>query len=103
MGFEWDENKRQSNITKHGIDFADAVKIFDGFAVNRQDTRADYGELRFVATGLLEGREISVIHTPRGDNTRIISARRARLEERKIYYEEVQKHGNRLRETGQND
>ena len=99
MGYEWDEAKRQSNIEKHGIDFADAVKIFDEFAVSRQDTRADYGELRFLATGMLEGREISVVYTPRGENTRIISARRARVEERKLYYEEAEKYGNGLREA----
>ena len=46
--FEWDENKRQINIEKHGIDFADAVKIFDGFTHDTQDTREDCGEERFV-------------------------------------------------------
>ncbi len=44
MQFEWDENKRQANIEKHGIDFADAVKIFDGFTHATQDTREDWGE-----------------------------------------------------------
>ena len=44
MEFEWDENKRQSNIIKHKIDFAEAVAIFDGFVHTHQDLRADYGE-----------------------------------------------------------
>ncbi|MBR6900719.1 MAG: BrnT family toxin [Synergistaceae bacterium] len=35
MQFEWDENKRQINIEKHGIDFADAVKIFEGFITSK--------------------------------------------------------------------
>ena len=91
MQFEWDENKRQANIEKHGIDFADAVKIFDSFVATHQDTRADYGEERNVSTGILDGLEITVIHTPRGNKRRIISARRARISERKTYYEEAEK------------
>lgn len=82
MQFEWDENKRQANIEKHGIDCADAVKIFDGFVSSQEDLRADYGEKRYVTIGLLEGVEVAVIHTQRGDNTRIISIRRARIKER---------------------
>ncbi len=96
MQFEWDENKRQINIEKHGIDFVDAVKIFESFVHTTQDTRADYGEVRNVSTGLLNGIEITVIHTPRGDKRRIISVRRARVSERKTYYEEAKKNGNGL-------
>ncbi len=97
MQFEWDENKRQANIEKHGIDFADAVKIFDGFVYKFQDTRADYGEDRYVSVGLLNGLEISVVHTTRGDKERIISVRRARIKERKTFYEEEAKNnGDRL-------
>ena len=101
--FEWDENKRLANIDKHGIDFADAVKIFDGFITKKQDTRADYGEERFIAVGLLNGIEIAVIHTIRGDKTRIISARRARREERAVYYEEAKRHGYELRKIEGNE
>ena len=96
MQFEWDENKRQANIEKHGIDFADAIKIFDGFFIRHKDTRADYGEERYVTTGLLENVEITVIYTPRNNKRRIISARRTRHSERKEYYEEVEKNGNGL-------
>ena len=45
MKFEWDENKRFVNIRKHGIDFADARKVFKGERVNFIDDRFDYGEL----------------------------------------------------------
>lgn len=40
----WDENKRQSNLAKHGIDFVGAETIFDHRMVTREDTRAAYGE-----------------------------------------------------------
>ena len=97
MEFEWDENKRKINIEKHGIDFADAVKIFDKFVHTWQDMRADYGEIRNVSVGLLDGREIAVVYTPREGKRRIISVRRARVEERKIFYEEAEKHGHDFR------
>ena len=96
MAFEWDEAKRQSNIDEHGIDFADAAKVFEGFVITHQDTRADYGESRYVTTGLLEGREVTIVHTTRDNNIRIISMRRARVAERKIYHEEAEKIGYRL-------
>ena len=93
MLFEWDEAKRLKNIEKHKIDFADAVKIFKYFVHTVQDTRADYGENRYVSTGLLDDPEITVIYTPRNGKRRIISARRARLQERKRYHEEALKMG----------
>ncbi len=92
MDFEWDEHKRQINIEKHKIDFVDAVRIYGDFAVTTQDTRDDWGEARFVSIGLLFGIEIVVVFTPRDKKRRIISARRARMAERKIYHEEREKH-----------
>ena len=106
MQFELDENKRKSNIEKHGIDFVDAVKIFDGFISSQEDLRADYGEKRYVTIGLLEGVEVAVIHTPRGDNTRIISIRRARVKERVRYYQDKEakhKNGDRLGSTSSDE
>ncbi len=51
MEFEWDENKRESNLSKHGIDFVDAAKIFNRPVLERLDNRYDYGETRIVALG----------------------------------------------------
>ena len=93
MLFEWDEAKRLKNIEKHKIDFTDAITIFRYFVYTVQDTRADYGEERYVSTGLLNDMEITVIYTPRGGKRRIISARRARVKERQIYHEEALKMG----------
>ena len=86
MEFEWDEAKRQSNLLKHGIDFEDAKAVFQEFFYTWQDTRSDYGEERYVTIGLLQGVEVAVIHTPREGRYRIISVRRARIQERKMYY-----------------
>jgi uncharacterized protein len=49
MQNDWDERKRLSNARKHGIDFRDAVEIFDGDTVTMEDNRLDLGERRFVS------------------------------------------------------
>lgn len=43
MEYVWDENKNRSNIDKHGIDFIDAVRIFEGETLEQEDRRFDYG------------------------------------------------------------
>jgi uncharacterized DUF497 family protein len=92
MRFEWDEDKNQRNIEKHGVSFEQAQAIFDGFTVHAIDDRSDYGELREISIGLLDGvAVIVVVHTDRRNICRIISARRANRKERKLYDEEIQK------------
>lgn len=81
--FEWAEDKNRANIDKHGIDFVDAALLFDGVRIEAPSSRD--GEIRFRATGKIEGRFITVIYTTRGENIRIISARRARDDERRAY------------------
>jgi uncharacterized protein len=84
MHFEWDETKRRTNLEKHGIDFIDAAVVFeDGPKLVTQSSFSS--ERRFVAIAQLAGREIAVVFTVRGDAIRIISARRARDNERKAY------------------
>jgi len=95
MQFEWDENKRLANIEKHGIDFIRAQRIFDD--VHLSADLPYESEPRWVAIGLMDGREIAVIYTMRGKDTiRLISARRARDNERKRFQELYQ------RATGEN-
>ncbi|AFZ54445.1 BrnT family toxin [Cyanobacterium aponinum] len=89
MKFEWDENKRQTNITKHGIDFIDARKIFDYDTVTIEDNRFNYGEQRFIAIGLLNGKIIVVVYTEISNKIRIISARKATKNEQQIYFNEI--------------
>lgn len=54
MQFEWDESMRQANLRKHGIDFIDAIRIFEGDTFTFEDTRKDYDEARFWTIGMLE-------------------------------------------------
>jgi uncharacterized protein len=89
MEFEWDENKRQSNLTKHGIDFVDAAKIFNRPVLERVDNRYDYEETRISALGEENGIVLFVVYTWRGEVRRIISARRATKRERNKYYKSI--------------
>ncbi|MCU0832576.1 MAG: BrnT family toxin [Rhizobiaceae bacterium] len=86
MDFEWDEAKNASNIAKHGISFGDAIHVFDGLVVSKPDRRRDYGEERTISIGLMDEVLIVVlVHTERSGTVRIISARRARSDEREVY------------------
>lgn len=73
----WNEDKRQANLAKHGVDFANVARFDWVTAIIEPDTRFDYGELRQVATGELEGRLYIVTFTLRGEITRIINMRKA--------------------------
>ncbi|MFP4671498.1 MAG: BrnT family toxin [Desulfohalobiaceae bacterium] len=85
MHFEWDDNKRASNLEKHGIDFQDAVKFFDSDVICFEDNRQNYGEQRYIAIGKVEGRLIVTAYTYRNRNIRILSMRKANARERRFY------------------
>jgi uncharacterized DUF497 family protein len=87
MEFEWDPAKDAANQTKHGISFVAATAIFADPAHLEEDvTRPEFGEVRKKAIGqLTSGWTVAVIYTDRGDRRRIISARRARTNERQRY------------------
>ena len=61
--FEWDDRKSLANLQKHGIRFEDAASAFSGAMLVRKDERFDYGEDRYLAIGLLDGREITIVFT----------------------------------------
>jgi len=91
MIFEWDEAKNRANIRKHGLDFADAAQMFNGPVLARPDSRADYGEPRWIGSGMINGRLAFTAFTQRSGNTiRIISLRKASREERKEYENAIQ-------------
>ena len=87
---EWSEKKNKSNLIKHGLSFEDVQSVFDGDCVTVEDNRFDYGELRFITLGSLERRIVVIAHTPRGENTRIISMRKANSREQKIYQKRLE-------------
>jgi uncharacterized DUF497 family protein len=87
--FTWDEAKRRANLRKHGIDFMDAERIFRGFTLTAEDMREAYGERRFLTLGLLEDQVVSVAHTERGEDIRIISIRKATKHEARFYFSQI--------------
>ena len=86
---EWDEPKAKSNLAKHGVSFEEASTVFgDPLSLTISDPAHSQTETRFVVLGLSHQRKLLVVvHTERGDNIRIISARRASRAERKCYEE----------------
>jgi len=88
MSYEWDQDKARANRQKHGVRFSDAVAVFmDDLAITIPD---EYSyEERFVILGKdgLE-RVLVVVFTYRGDETRLISARKANAQERQLYEEQ---------------
>ncbi|HEY8883884.1 MAG TPA: BrnT family toxin [Chloroflexota bacterium] len=85
-GFEWDAAKRHdATFASRGLDFEAAARVFADDYLEREDTRRDYGERRYLVTGEVDGRVITVVWTPRSGRRRIISARRASDRERSSY------------------
>jgi uncharacterized protein len=84
--FNWDPAKREANLQKHGLDFFDVVAVFnDSQHLNEDATRPEHGERQTKAIGRVGALMVCVIYTDRGEIRRIISARRARRDERERY------------------
>lgn len=83
--FEWDEKKNRANQVKHGIPFEVVPSCFEGPMLVSADTRFDYGEPRMIAIAWLDVVPVVIVYTKRGDNIRIISARKANRHERKAF------------------
>ena len=89
MQFEWDPDKADSNLEKHGVPFDEAATAFgDPLSLTIADPDHSYDEERFVLLGhSFIGRLVVVVHTDRDERIRIISARIATKNERRSYGE----------------
>jgi uncharacterized DUF497 family protein len=86
--FEWDENKAQANIQKHGVTFEEAAEVFFDPFYQTGDASVDESEERdFIIGYTFSQRLLLAVYTERDDRTRIISARPATRAERKVYEE----------------
>ena len=91
MQFDWDETKNRTNFEKHQIRFEEAALIFAGPTLTAIDDRQDYGEVREISIGQIRGQVyLVVVHTDREGTTRLISARQAKLPERRRYDDYIQ-------------
>ncbi|MDP6629571.1 MAG: BrnT family toxin [Kiritimatiellia bacterium] len=91
MKFEWDDQKNEANIRKHGIDFADVVEMFVHPMITHLDTRRDYGADRWIGIGLLRNIVAVTVYIEWEDEEtiRIISARKAKRYESEEYHTRV--------------
>ncbi|MCM1298377.1 MAG: BrnT family toxin [Firmicutes bacterium] len=94
LDFDWDENKNEINLERHGIDFYTAALVFgDENYVEYYDEPHSKDEDRYVVIGMAGDVAVllQVVYTPRnnGKTIRIISARKATKEERRLYYGEI--------------
>ena len=87
LTFEWDPQKAESNIEKHGVSFEEASTVFrDALSLTIDDPLHSTVEKRMVQIGIShKNRLLVVVHTEKGDNIRIISARKAIKKERNNY------------------
>lgn len=77
MEITYDAEKRALTLAHRGLDFEDSVRVFAGRVLTIEDDRRDYGETRFQSLGLLDGRLVMVVWTPRGEARHVISMRKA--------------------------
>ncbi len=89
--FEWNPEKAETNLKKHGVSFEEAASVFfDPLSLTVSDPLHSNEESRFVITGFSEhGRQLVIAHTDRDDKIRIISARLATPNERRKYEQET--------------
>lgn len=85
MRVEFDQAKRAVTLAERGLDFADAINVFEGRSITFEDERRAYGESRFITIGELGERMVVIVWTPRGHARRIISMRRANDREQALY------------------
>ena len=86
MNFSWNEDKRQVDLKKHHLDFADAEQVFCGHTLTLPDTRFHYSEQRFSTVGLLGVDVVLIAHTETEDEIHVISMRKAERHEREYYF-----------------
>jgi uncharacterized protein len=93
MDFEWDEDKALANIEKHYIDFLDAMRIWERPVIDPAGERIVENEYRPTALGTIGENEIiiAVVYTVRVGIIRLISARRARRNERRTYQNQFER------------
>jgi uncharacterized protein len=89
MDLDWDPEKAERNLAKHGVSFEDASTAFtDPLSITMPDPDHSEGEVRLLLLGQTDvGRLVVVVHVERGETLRIISARVATRHERRTYEE----------------
>ncbi|MEE4355843.1 MAG: BrnT family toxin [Desulfococcaceae bacterium] len=87
LKFEWNPDKAEKNMEKHGVSFDEAATVFsDPLSMTYNDPDHSYNEERYIIIGLSSlGKLLFVSHAEKNDRIRIISARQLTRKERKQY------------------
>ena len=84
MRITFDPAKRALTLAERGLDFVRATEVFAGRHLTGRDLRHS-GEEHFITAGLLDGRVVVLVWTPRGRARRVISMRKANAREQARY------------------
>jgi len=85
IDFEWNKDKAQSNIEKHGVTFEEAAEVFFDPFYQEGEASSDGEQRDFIIGYSLSQRLLLVVYVERGERSRIISARPVTRTERKLY------------------
>ena len=77
MAITYDPDKKAKALAERGLDFEDAKYVFQGTTLEVEDLRRDYGEIRVICYGVLDGRMVVVGYTSRGADRHVFSMRKA--------------------------
>ena len=83
MKITFDPRKRDEALLARGLNFEDAALVFAGTTLELEDTRKDYGEMRMICFGKLEGRMVVIGYVPRGADRHVFSMRKANDREKR--------------------
>ena len=90
VSYDFDPAKDAVNLEKHGVSLALAEVLFAGPCASMSDDRFDYGEVRRVTFGRIEGRLFECVHVDGGGVRRVISPRKANGREIKRYGQDLE-------------
>jgi uncharacterized DUF497 family protein len=103
MKISCDPAKHAKTLRERGLRFEDAAEVFAGVTFDDPDLRRDYGELRIITIGVLRGRVMVVVWTPRGEARHSASKTRVNalivISMRKANEREKAQYGHRLEEN----
>ena len=85
MRITFDPAKREATLQARGLDFADALQVFEDTTYDVVDDRRDYGEARVISIGFLDEWMVVVVWTQRGDARHVISMRKCNEREQIRY------------------
>jgi uncharacterized DUF497 family protein len=92
MAIIFDQDKRLRTLSERGLNFARCGEIFEEPHLTIEDKRLDYGEPRYITIGMLDGRMVVFVWTPRDADMRVISMRKANDREQASYGPRLHSH-----------